>query len=56
MNWSEFFAMGGYAGFVWSSYALAALVLIFNIVLPLLRRRRVLAALREFHRLKDKPE
>jgi heme exporter protein D len=56
VNWSEFFAMGGYADFVWSSYALAAAVLVFNVVLPLLRRRSVLAALREFHRLKDKTE
>jgi heme exporter protein D len=56
VNWSEFFAMGGYAEFVWSSYALAAVVLLFNIVLPLLRKRNVLEALREFHRLKDKPE
>lgn len=27
-NISEFFAMGGYAGFVWSAYGAAALILI----------------------------
>jgi heme exporter protein D len=54
VNWSEFFAMGGYAVYVWTSYALAAAILIFNLVLPLRRRRNVVQALREFHRLKEK--
>jgi heme exporter protein D len=53
MNWSKFFAMGGYAVYVWSSYALAALVLILNIYLPLHRRKRVRRMLREFLRLKE---
>jgi heme exporter protein CcmD len=30
MDLKEFFAMGGYAGFVWSAYGLTALVLIAN--------------------------
>ena len=38
---SEFFAMGGYAVFVWSSFALTAVVLILNIVLPRAHLRRV---------------
>ena len=29
-----FLHMGGYAGYVWSAYALAAAVLILNVVLP----------------------
>ena len=29
MNWSEFFAMGGYATYVWISYGLMAVILIF---------------------------
>ncbi len=37
----EFLAMGGYAVYVWPSYALAAVVLIANLVVPL-RRRRVI--------------
>lgn len=41
MNWSEFFNMGGYAFYVWSSYGLMALVLILNIVLPLRDRATV---------------
>ena len=30
MDLQEFFNMGGYAGFVWTSYGLTALVLIWN--------------------------
>lgn len=30
MDLREFFHMGGYAGFVWTSYGLTALVLIWN--------------------------
>ncbi|MBI4694046.1 MAG: heme exporter protein CcmD [Gammaproteobacteria bacterium] len=30
----NFFAMGGYAAFVWSSYGLACVVLVLNAVLP----------------------
>lgn len=41
MNWGEFFAMGGYGGYVWGSYGIAALVLALNIILPLRARRAV---------------
>ena len=34
MSVSEFFHMGGYAVFVWSSYGIALLVLVANWVLP----------------------
>jgi heme exporter protein D len=56
MNWQEFFAMGGYALYVWASYALAAVVLVVNIWLPLRRRRVVKRNLREFYKLKGKTE
>jgi heme exporter protein D len=39
---SEFFAMGGYAAYVWPSFVLAAIVLIANIVAPMQQRKRVL--------------
>lgn len=42
-SWSEFFAMGGYAAYVWSSYALTAVVLVANIVLPLRQRRQIIS-------------
>ena len=45
MNWQDFFAMGGYAFYVWTAYGLMAFVLILNLVLPLRRHREVLAEL-----------
>ncbi|HZX69621.1 MAG TPA: heme exporter protein CcmD [Rhodanobacter sp.] len=41
-----FFAMGGYAAYVWPAYALFFIVLIADTVAPRLRRRRILAELR----------
>ena len=43
---SEFLHMGGYAFYVWSSYALVLLVLALNVVLPILRGRAVRRELR----------
>lgn len=40
-SWSEFFHMGGYAAFVWTSYALALGIVLVNIVSPLIERKRV---------------
>ncbi len=51
MNWTEFFAMGGYGFYVWASYAVAAAVLAFNVLLPLRRRKAVHKTLREFYHL-----
>jgi len=42
MNWNDFFYMGGYAGYVWSSYGLALLVLLYNIIVPLRQKRKIL--------------
>ncbi|MEM7255520.1 MAG: heme exporter protein CcmD [Pseudomonadota bacterium] len=39
----EFFAMGGYAAYVWPSYVFALLVLTLNIWLPIRRWRRMRA-------------
>ena len=41
-----FFAMGGYAAYVWPAYAVFFAVLFADTVAPRLRRRRVLAELR----------
>ena len=41
-SWSEFFAMGGYAFFVWMSYGLTLLVIVANIVMPLIQRKQVI--------------
>ena len=50
MSWgsaAEFFAMGGYAFYVWGSYAMVALCLIVE---PLAVRARRLRALRDARR------
>jgi len=43
---SGFFAMHGYAAYVWSAYAVFFVVIAADAVLPILRRRRALANLR----------
>ena len=42
-SWSEFLHMGGYAVYVWSSYGLALLLVVANIVSPIIERKRVIA-------------
>ena len=39
----EFFAMGGYAFYVWTSYAVALVVLVGNVVLARQRHREQIA-------------
>lgn len=49
---SDFFAMGGYAGFVWSSYAIVVLVmgvLVMATWRDLKRQRELLAALEKLN-------
>ena len=41
MNWQNFFAMGGYARFVWPAYAVTALVLLGLLAWTLGSYRRV---------------
>jgi heme exporter protein D len=38
----EFLNMGGYAFYVWTSYAIAAVVLIANLIAPVRLRRKLL--------------
>jgi heme exporter protein D len=45
MNWQEFFAMGGYGFYVWLSYGLCALVLIFLVINPVIQRKKLLRQL-----------
>ena len=42
---SEFFAMGGYATFVWSSYAVGVLTIAFNLISARRRMRITLERL-----------
>lgn len=45
----DFFRMGGYAFYVWWSYAIVFVVLAINLVAPALRHRRVHRALAREH-------
>ena len=40
MSMQEFFAMGGYAFYVWTSYGLTLLVLLANIIISVLQRKQ----------------
>lgn len=54
MSMSEFFNMGGYAVFVWSSYGLALVILVLNWLLPYQQHKQNLRKLtRQFR--SDKP-
>ena len=39
MSLNEFLHMGGYAGYVWSSYGITAVVMIWQIVGPIIQRK-----------------
>ena len=41
MNWGEFFAMGGYALYVWGSYGMVLFIFIVEIIL--VRHRKTVA-------------
>jgi len=51
MNWSQYLAMGGYGLYVWTSYAVAALVLVYNLLSARRRTRQVRKQLQELARL-----
>ncbi len=42
MSLQEFLAMGGYAFYVWTSYGIATIVLVVNVLLPIFQRRKFL--------------
>lgn len=44
---SAFLAMGGYGFFVWWSYAIVAVTLVLNVLLPLWRNRQTARQLRQ---------
>ena len=41
-SFSEFIAMGNHGVYVWTSYGISLAVLVLNVALPLLARRRYL--------------
>lgn len=50
----EFFAMGGYAAYVWSAYGVAVLVLIGLVVATLARRHSSRHSLEELEQLRGR--
>ncbi|HYA20472.1 MAG TPA: heme exporter protein CcmD [Burkholderiales bacterium] len=44
-SWSDFFAMGGYAFYVWGSYAVVFGLLVVEIFLLVLRKRNIVREL-----------
>jgi heme exporter protein D len=42
MTLQEFFAMGGYGFYVWTSYGITLLVLVVNILVPIIQRKQFL--------------
>ena len=49
----DFFRMGGYAFYVWWSYAIVFVVLALNFIAPTLRHRRIRRAIAREIRLAD---
>ena len=54
MSVSEFFHMGGYATFVWTSYGIALVVLVLNWVLPYQQHKQNKRKLQRQFRSKDR--
>lgn len=50
---SEFFAMGGYAAYVWPSFALTAIVVLANLFFTLHKRKKIIARLKTDASLKE---
>jgi heme exporter protein D len=56
MSLAEFLNMGGYAAYVWSSYGIAAVVLVANLVIPLQKHRLLVSRLRRRFRQEQSPQ
>lgn len=54
MNWQEFFAMGGYAFYVWTSYGITFVLLLYLGVNPTLQRKKFMRQL-ALQKLRTKP-
>lgn len=56
MSISEFFHMGGYAFYVWSSYGLAFIVMLAIFVKPVLARKQIIKDLRMKYRQQERQQ
>ncbi|MCW9023134.1 MAG: heme exporter protein CcmD [Gammaproteobacteria bacterium] len=43
---SEFFHMGGYAFYVWASYGLALVLMLWNVIVPIQRKKQQLTRIK----------
>ncbi|WP_083232399.1 heme exporter protein CcmD [Endozoicomonas atrinae] len=50
-SWSGFLAMEGHGLYVWSAYAVAAVVIAYNLISPVMAKRQVVAQVRRQERL-----
>ena len=55
MSLTEFLHMGGYAFYVWTSYGLALVVLVVNMIVPLRHRKKLLGDFARKARRERKP-
>lgn len=56
MSMSEFFHMGGYAFYVWSSYGLTTLVLAWVFVSPIFSKKAIIKELRMKYRQQERQQ
>jgi heme exporter protein D len=56
MNLNEFFHMGGYAFYVWTSYGIALFVLLINVVTPLRQHNKLLTTIARTARRRSRRE
>ena len=56
MSMSEFFHMGGYAVYVWSSYGISAVVLTWVFLSPIFSRKNIIKELRMKYRQQQRQQ
>ena len=56
MSASEFFNMGGYAFFVWSSYGISTVVLAWIFISPIFNKRNIIKELRIKYRQQERQQ
>ena len=56
MTASEFFHMGGYAFFVWSSYGIASVLMGWMFVSPIFKRKQIIKELRMKYRQQERQQ
>lgn len=52
----EFFHMGGYAFYVWTSYGLALFILVLIFVMPMLTKKQIIRELRMKYRQQERQQ